>query len=77
MEAGTRTVTRREARAAGSIRHLFLAGEPLDEPTARALLTFAFCGDLIGRVPSRAVRDAAQALVAGALPDGDLIRGIG
>ena len=55
----------------------YLRSRGLDEATARALLTFAFCRDVIGRVPVDAVRDAAEALVAGALPDRDLIRGTG
>ncbi len=58
--------------------HLFyLRSRGLDEAAARALLTFAFCRDVIGRVPLAAVRDAAEALVAGALPDRGLIRGVG
>ena len=55
----------------------YLRSRGLDDATARALLTFAFCRDVIGRVPVDAVRDAAEALVAGALPDRDLIRGTG
>ena len=56
--------------------HLFyLRSRGLDEATARALLTFAFCRNVIGRVPLAAVREAAEALVAGALPDRELIRG--
>jgi Fe-S cluster assembly protein SufD len=56
--------------------HIFyLRSRGLDEAAARALLTFAFCRDLIGRVPLATVRDAAEALVAGALPDRELIRG--
>lgn len=56
--------------------HVFyLRSRGLDETAARALLTFAFCRDVIGRVPLAPVRDAAEALVAGALPDRDLIRG--
>ncbi len=58
--------------------HLFyLRSRGLDEAAARTLLTFAFCRDLIGRVPLAPVRDAAESLVAGALPDRGLIRGAG
>lgn len=58
--------------------HLFyLRSRGLDEAAARALLTFAFCRDVIGRVPLAPVRDAAEDLVAGALPDRELIRGAG
>jgi Fe-S cluster assembly protein SufD len=53
----------------------YLRSRGLDEASARALLTFAFCRDVIGRVPLGAVREAAEALVAGALPDRELIRG--
>ena len=53
----------------------YLRSRGLDEAAARALLTFAFCRDVIGRVPLAAVRDAAETLVAGALPDRELIRG--
>ena len=58
--------------------HLFyLRSRGLDEATARALLTFAFCRDVIGRVPLAPVREAAEAMVAGVLPDRDLIQGVG
>jgi Fe-S cluster assembly protein SufD len=50
--------------------HVFyLRSRGLDEAAARTLLTFAFCRDLIGRMPLAPVRDAAEALVAGALTD--------
>jgi Fe-S cluster assembly protein SufD len=58
--------------------HLFyLLSRGLDEGAARAVLTFAFCRDVIARIPAEAVRAAAERLVAGALPDRDLIRGTG
>jgi len=52
----------------------YLESRGIDERSARALLTFAFCRDLVGRVPVEAVRDAALALIAGALPDRDIVR---
>ena len=55
----------------------YLRSRGLDEASARAMLTFAFCRDVIGRVPLGAVREAAESLVAGALPDRDLLRGTG
>lgn len=55
---------------------LYLRSRGLDAATARALLVFAFCRDMIGRLPLTPVRDAAETLVAGALPDRELIRGI-
>jgi Fe-S cluster assembly protein SufD len=54
----------------------YLESRGIDSQSARALLTYAFCRDLIGRVPVAAVREAALALVAGVLPDRDLVRGL-
>ncbi|MBM4219641.1 MAG: Fe-S cluster assembly protein SufD [Gammaproteobacteria bacterium] len=47
----------------------YLVSRGLDPAAARALLTLAFCQDLIGRVPLEPVRTAAQALLAAAIPD--------
>jgi Fe-S cluster assembly protein SufD len=55
----------------------YLESRAIDPATARALLTFAFCRDLTGRLPFAALREAAEALVAGSLPDRDLIGGPG
>ncbi len=52
----------------------YLVSRGLDPAAARALLTFAFCRDLIGRVPLAPVAAAAESWLAGALPDRDLIR---
>jgi Fe-S cluster assembly protein SufD len=58
--------------------HVFyLRSRGLDEAAARSLLTFAFCRDLIGRMPLAPVRDAAEALVAGALTDRGPFRSAG
>jgi Fe-S cluster assembly protein SufD len=54
----------------------YLRSRGLDEHSARALLTFAFCQDVVGRVPVPAVRAAAEKIVAGSLPDRELIRGL-
>jgi Fe-S cluster assembly protein SufD len=54
----------------------YLRSRGFDEAAARAMLTFAFCRDLIGRMPLAAVRDAAESLVAGALPDRDFAAGL-
>jgi len=59
---------------AGQLFYLLSRG--LDPAAARALLTYAFCQDVIGRLPLPEVRAAAEALVAGALPDRELIRGL-
>jgi len=52
----------------------YLVSRGLDPGAARALLTFAFCQDLVGRLPILAVRAAAQSLVAAALPEHGLIQ---
>jgi Fe-S cluster assembly protein SufD len=54
----------------------YLESRGIDPAAARALLTYAFCRDLVGRVPVAPVRDAALALVAGALPDRDHLRSL-
>jgi len=54
----------------------YLQSRGLDPAAARALLTFAFCQDMVGRLPLPALRAATEKLVAGALPDRDLIRGL-
>jgi len=54
----------------------YLVSRGLDPAAARALLTYAFCRDVIGRVPVAAVRSAAESLVAASLPGRDLIRGL-
>ncbi len=53
----------------------YLVSRGLDPAAARALLTYAFCQDLVSRVPLGPVRAAAQALIVAALPDGELARG--
>lgn len=52
----------------------YLVSRGLDPAAARALLTYAFCRDVIGRLPLAALRAAAESLVASALPDRELIR---
>jgi Fe-S cluster assembly protein SufD len=54
----------------------YLRSRGLDPAMARALLTFAFCQDMIGRLPQPELRAVAEKLVAGALPDRALIRGL-
>jgi Fe-S cluster assembly protein SufD len=80
LEIHTDDVQCRHGATTGTLddAHLFyLRSRGLDEATARALLTFAFCRDVIGRVPLSPVREAAEAMVAGVLPDRDLIQGVG
>lgn len=47
----------------------YLQSRGLDAATARALLTFAFCADLIGRLPLPAWRAHLETRLAAALPD--------
>lgn len=54
----------------------YLLSRGLDPDTARALLTFAFCQDVVARLPLPELRAAVEAMVAGTLPDRDLIRGL-
>jgi Fe-S cluster assembly protein SufD len=54
----------------------YLVSRGLDPEAARALLTYAFCQDVIARLPLAPVRAAAESLVAAALPDRELIRGL-
>lgn len=54
----------------------YLLSRGLDPDTARGLLTFAFCQDVIGKLPLPELRATVEAMVAGRLPDRDLIRGL-
>jgi Fe-S cluster assembly protein SufD len=79
LEIGVDEVECRHGATTGTLdadQLFYLRSRGVDEPFARALLTVAFCRDLIARIPLQGVREAAEALVAGALPDGDLIGGI-
>jgi Fe-S cluster assembly protein SufD len=55
----------------------YLVSRGIDPEAARAMLTFAFCQDLLGRLPLEPVRAAAQALVAASLPGRELLEGAG
>ncbi len=55
----------------------YLVSRGIDLATARALLTFAFCQDVTGRLPLAPVRAAAESLLAAILPDRDLMRELG
>jgi Fe-S cluster assembly protein SufD len=54
----------------------YLLSRGLDPGTARALLTFAFCQDVTGRLPLPELRTTVEAMIAGTLPDRELIRGL-
>ncbi|MEX1993277.1 MAG: Fe-S cluster assembly protein SufD [Steroidobacteraceae bacterium] len=54
----------------------YLLSRGLDPASARGLLTFAFCQDVIGRLPLPELRATVETQVAGTLPDRDLIRGL-
>ena len=51
----------------------YLRSRAIPESVARSLLTFAFAGDLIGRIGIEPVRARVRNTVAGRLPDPDLI----
>lgn len=51
----------------------YLRSRAIPESEARSLLTFAFAGDVIGRLGIEAVRARVQHIVADRLPDPDLI----
>ncbi|HXV39506.1 MAG TPA: Fe-S cluster assembly protein SufD [Steroidobacteraceae bacterium] len=53
----------------------YLRSRGLDPAAAAALLTWAFCADLIGRLPLPELRAAMQARFAAALPDRALLTG--
>lgn len=52
----------------------YLLARGLDPETARSLLTFAFCEDVIAGVPLPALRRSIEEMVVGRLPDRDVIR---
>ncbi len=54
----------------------YLLSRGLDTATARGLLTFAFCQDVIGKLPLPELRAQVEETVAGVLPDRELIRGL-
>ncbi|MGH8251341.1 MAG: Fe-S cluster assembly protein SufD [Steroidobacteraceae bacterium] len=57
-------------------QYFYLLSRGIDPATARGLLTFAFCQDLVGRLPLPELRAAVEARIAGFLPDRDFMRGI-
>ena len=52
----------------------YLLSRGIDPDTARGLLTFAFCEDVISQVASPVLRRHIEELVVGRLPDRDIIR---
>ena len=52
----------------------YLKSRGLDEATAKSLLTFAFCQDVLAGIPLPEVRDFVATQVAGILPDVELMR---
>jgi Fe-S cluster assembly protein SufD len=52
----------------------YLLSRGIDPETARGLLTFAFCEDVVARVSHPALRTHIEELVVGRLPDRDIIR---
>ncbi len=52
----------------------YLLSRGIDPPTARGLLTFAFCEDVVSRVSIEAIRRHVEQQVLGRLPDRDIIK---
>jgi len=52
----------------------YLLSRGIDPDTARGLLTFAFCEDVVARVSHPGLRTHIEELVVGRLPDRDIIR---
>jgi Fe-S cluster assembly protein SufD len=52
----------------------YLLSRGIDPDTARGLLTFAFCEDVVARVALPGLRRHVEELVVGRLPDRDIIR---
>ncbi|MGQ0428819.1 MAG: Fe-S cluster assembly protein SufD [Gammaproteobacteria bacterium] len=78
LEIHTDDVRCRHGATVGSLDEqqlFYLRSRGLEEASARALLTFAFCADLIGRLPLPALSAAIAARFAGALPDLALLAG--
>lgn len=57
-------------------QYFYLLSRGIDPATAKGLLTFAFCHDLVGRLPLPELRAAVEARIAGLLPDREFMRGI-
>jgi len=54
----------------------YLQSRGLDPATARGLLTYAFCADVIADLPLPELRDYVGELVVGRLPERDMIRSL-
>ncbi len=54
----------------------YLRSRGLDAVTARALLTVAFCADIVAALPQEALREYVLERVVGQLPDRDVIRSL-
>ncbi len=52
----------------------YLLSRGIDPDTARGLLTFAFCEDVVARVTHPGLRRHIEELVVGRLPDREVIR---
>lgn len=78
LEIHTDDVRCRHGATVGSLDEaqlFYLRSRGLDAAAAGALLTWAFCADLIGRLPLPELRAAMQARFAAALPDRALLAG--
>ena len=78
LEIRTDDVRCRHGATVGSLDEaqlFYLRSRGLDAAAAAALLTWAFCADLIGRLPVAELRAAMQSRFAAALPDRALLAG--
>jgi Fe-S cluster assembly protein SufD len=79
LEIHTEEVRCRHGATVGSLDEqqlFYLRARGVPEAEARALLTWAFCAGMIGRLPLAELRAAAEARFAGALPDRALLAGV-
>jgi len=77
LEIHTDDVQCRHGATTGTIdpgQLFYLLSRGLDPATARALLTFAFCADIVSGLPLPGLRGPIEELVVGRLPDRDVIR---
>ena len=77
LEIHTNDVQCRHGATIGTLdpaQLFYLLARGLDPQTARSLLTFAFCEDVLAGVPLPELRRSIEEMVVGRLPDRDVIR---
>lgn len=76
LEIQTDDVQCRHGATIGSLdpaQLFYLQSRGIDPATARSLLTFAFCADIVAGVPLPELRGPLEELVVGRLPDRDVV----